>query len=129
MDLLIDTHAVIWFITEDPKLPKKTRQLLADVNNKCFVSIASFWEIAIKNSLGRLDLNSDLINIFRIIEETGFELLPVTLNHILFNSKLNFYHQDPFDRMIIAQAFEEQLIIVTKDEKFAGYEVALIWDN
>jgi len=74
-----------------------------------------------------MDLRSDLTNIFRVIEETGFELLPVTLNHILFNAKLHFYHQDPFDRMIIAQAFEEQLVILTKDEKFTGYQVPIIW--
>jgi PIN domain nuclease of toxin-antitoxin system len=86
MKLLIDTHAVIWFITEDKKLPEKTRRIIENIDNNCYVSIASYWEIAIKQSLGRLDLNSDLEKIFRIIEETGFEVLPITVNQILENA-------------------------------------------
>ena len=70
MDLLIDTHAVIWFITDDSKLSQKTKQIIENIENKCFVSIATYWEIAIKYSLGRLDLNSELKRIFQIIEKT-----------------------------------------------------------
>ena len=129
MKLLIDTHAVIWFITEDKKLPEKTRRIIENIDNNCYVSIASYWEIAIKQSLGRLDLNSDLEKIFRIIEETGFEVLPITVNQILENAKLNFHHQDPFDRIIIAQAIFENLSIVTKDEQFRNYKVPLVWEK
>lgn len=129
MKLLIDTHAVIWFITEDKKLPEKTRRIIENIDNNCYVSIASYWEIAIKQSLGRLDLNSDLEKIFRIIEETGFEVLPITVNQILENAKLNFNHQDPFDRIIIAQAIYENLSIVTKDEQFRNYKVPLVWEK
>ncbi|MBW6481003.1 MAG: type II toxin-antitoxin system VapC family toxin [Bacteroidales bacterium] len=129
MKLLIDTHAVIWFITEDKKLPEKTRRIIENIDNNCYVSIASYWEIAIKQSLGRLDLNSDLEKIFRIIEETGFEVLPITVNQILENAKLNFHHQDPFDRIIIAQAIYENLSIVTKDEQFRNYKVPLVWEK
>ncbi len=129
MDLLIDTHAVIWFITEDKKLPPKTRQLIENTENDCFVSIATYWEIAIKHSLDRLDLNSDLERIFQIIEETGFEILPITVNQILKNAKLYFHHQDPFDRTIIAQAIRENLSIITKDEKFKNYQVPVIWEK
>ena len=109
MDLLIDTHAVIWFITEDKKLPLKTKQIIENIENNCFVSIATYWEIAIKHSLGRLDLNSGLERIFQIIEETGFEILPITINQILKNAKLEYHHHDPFDRIIIAQAIYENL--------------------
>jgi len=105
----------------------KTQQIIEDAANNCFVSIATLWEIAIKNSLGRLDLHADLDRIFQIIDETGFELLPITVNHILTNSNLKFHHQDPFDRIIIAQAIHENLIIITKDEKFDKYNAPLIW--
>jgi PIN domain nuclease of toxin-antitoxin system len=127
MDLLIDTHAVIWFITEDSKLPLKTKKIIENSENTCFVSIATYWEIAIKHSLGRLNLNSDLENIFRIIENTGFELLPITINQILINSGLEHHHHDPFDRIIISQAITEKLAIITKDRFFKEYNVKVIW--
>ncbi|MBW8333610.1 MAG: type II toxin-antitoxin system VapC family toxin [Prolixibacteraceae bacterium] len=129
MELLIDTHAVIWFITEDSLLPLKTKRVIENPDNTCFVSIASFWEIAIKQSIGRLNLFSDLEEIFRIIENTGFELLPITTNQILINAKLPLFHQDPFDRIIIAQAICENLQIVTKDGQFENYDVSLIWEK
>ena len=93
MDVLVDTHVVIWFITDDRKLPLNTKKILEDKDNKCFVSLATFWEIAIKYSLERLDLNASLEKIFQIIEDTEFELLPVTIAHVLKNSKLEFHHQ------------------------------------
>ena len=129
MDLLIDTHVLIWFITDDIKLPPKTRQIIENIENDCFVSIATYWEIAIKHSLGRLDLNSGLENIFQIIEETGFETLPITVNQILNNARLEFHHKNPFDRIIIAQAISENLSLITKDEQFKEYKVSLIWEK
>ena len=129
MDLLIDTHAVIWFITEDSKLPLKTKKIIENSENNCYVSIATYWEIAIKHSLGRLNLDSDLENIFQIIEKTGFEILPITTNQILINAGLPHHHQDPFDRIIIAQAIIEDLKIVTKDGQFENYQVSLVWDK
>lgn len=127
MDVLVDTHAVIWFITDDKKLPLNTKKILEDKDNKCFVSLATFWEIAIKYSLERLDLNASLEKIFQIIEDTEFELLPVTIAHVLKNSKLEFHHQDPFDRIIIAQAMIENLSVVSKDGQFKKYGIPLIW--
>ncbi|RLD54386.1 MAG: PIN domain nuclease [Bacteroidetes bacterium] len=127
MDLLIDTHTLIWFITDNDKLPNKTKQLIENRRNTCYVSIASYWEIAIKHSLGRLFLESDLEEIFGIIENTGFELLPITTNHILKNASLEFHHQDPFDRVIIAQAFIENLTIVSKDKQFKKYNAPIFW--
>ena len=129
MDLLIDTHTVIWFITEDAKLPLKTKKIIENSENNCFVSIATFWEIAIKHSLGRLNLDSNLENIFQIIEKTGFEILPITPNQILINAGLPYHHQDPFDRIIIAQAILENLKIVSKDGQFENYHVSLIWEK
>lgn len=82
-----------------------------------------------KNSLGRLDLKRPLAEIFTIIDESGFELLPIDINHILTNAGLAFHHYDPFDRLIIAQGITENLQIVTKDEKFELYPISLIWER
>jgi PIN domain nuclease of toxin-antitoxin system len=129
MNLLIDTHALIWFITDNDKLPLKTKQIIENKENNCYVSIATYWEIGIKNSIGRLDLNSDLKTIFQIIEETGFEALPITTNQILRNANLEFYHQDPFDRIIIAQSLVEKMTIITKDSQFENYNIPIIWEK
>jgi PIN domain nuclease of toxin-antitoxin system len=110
-------------------LPLKTKLLIENNENNCFVSIASYWEIAIKHSLGRLDLNAPLETIFKIIDDTGFEILPITTNNLLKNADLEFHHQDPFDRIIIAQAIQESMTIVTKDEKFKMYKANLIWNK
>jgi PIN domain nuclease of toxin-antitoxin system len=129
MNFLVDTHVLIWFITDDIKLPIKTKQIIENKENSLYVSIASYWEIAIKNSIGRLDLNSDLEAIFKVIEESGFETLPLTTSHILQNSTLEFHHQDPFDRIIIAQSLVENMTIITKDRQFEKYNVPIIWEK
>ncbi len=127
MNLLVDTHALIWFITDDAKLPNTLRQIMEDPQNDCFVSIATYWEIGIKHSIGRLDLKADLEAIFQIIEETGFETLPITVSQILQNTKLEFFHQDPFDRIIISQSITEKMTVITKDNQFKQYGIPMIW--
>ncbi|MCD4694942.1 MAG: type II toxin-antitoxin system VapC family toxin [Bacteroidales bacterium] len=129
MDLLVDTHAIIWFITDSGKLPINSKKIIKDTKNNCYVSLATYWEIGIKHSLGRLDLKTDLESIFNLIEDTGFELLPITTNHILKNADLEFHHQDPFDRIIIAQAIIENLTIVSKDNQFDKYKIKLVWEK
>lgn len=126
MDLLLDTHIVIWFITNDHKLPKSIKNIIEESGNKCFVSIASYWEISIKYSLGRLNLNSSIDEIFKIIEESGFDTLPVTLNHILRLSSLEHHHNDPFDRLIISQSITENLRVVSMDNYFPSYKIQLV---
>lgn len=92
MNLLIDTHALIWFITDSDKLPRRTKERIENKDNVCFVSISSYWEMGIKHAIGRLELTSDLENIFRIIDLSGFIVLPITVRHILLNARLAFYH-------------------------------------
>ena len=129
MNLLVDTHALIWFITDNNKLPINTKKFIESKDNDCYVSIATFWEIGIKNSIGRLDLNSDLQKIFQIIEESGFDILPITTSHLLQNADLELYHQDPFDRIIIAQAIVEKMTIITKDTQFKNYNIPIVWER
>jgi len=83
--------------------------------------------MVIKFSIGRLDLSTDLKTIFQIIDDTGFVVLPITSNHVLKNITLAFHHQDPFDRMIIAQALSDELTIISKDGLFEKYEVPVLW--
>ncbi|MGQ7855695.1 type II toxin-antitoxin system VapC family toxin [Pedobacter sp. WC2501] len=126
MNLLLDTHIVIWFITNNGKLSKKIKNIIEDSNNRCFISIVSYWELSIKYSLGRLDLNSTIEEIFNIIEKSGFDILPITLNHIIQLSKLEHFNNDPFDRLIISQSIIENLHLVSNDNYFPAYNVQLI---
>lgn len=126
MNILIDTHIVIWFITNDTKLPKRLKRIIEDPNNKCFVSIATYWELSIKYSLGRLNLNSSIEEFFNIIKASGFDILPITLNHILQLTTLEHHHNDPFDRLIIAQSISENLSVVNVDNYFKAYKIQMV---
>ena len=127
MNLLLDTHTTIWFITEDKTLPTHLKGLIEDGDNTCFVSVVSLWEMGIKHSLGKLDLKVDLRRIFELTGQSGLTILPITTNHILINTTLEFYHRDPFDRLIIAQAKSEGLTVVSRDREFRDYDIELIW--
>jgi PIN domain nuclease of toxin-antitoxin system len=128
MNLLLDTHTAIWFITDNKNLPENSKALILDIHNQCFLSIASLWEIGIKYSLGRLTLHTELHQIFEIFIESGFSILPIEPEHIVENSKLKFYHRDPFDRLIISQAIIECYTIISRDKLFKHYDVNLLWD-
>jgi len=129
MNVLLDTHAVIWFITEDNHLPIRTKGLIEDTTNTCFVSIASLWELGIKHSLGKLELITDIKKLFELIEQSGLTILPITASHILANTILPFHHRDPFDRLIIAQAKSEGLKLISKDRQLNVYEIDMIWNE
>jgi PIN domain nuclease of toxin-antitoxin system len=124
---LLDTHSLIWFLTDDPHLPKKVKSLIENLDNSCVVSSASLWEIAIKHSLNKIQLKHSLDVLFEIIQQSQIEVITITDNHILASSKLPFHHRDPFDRMIIAQAITENFTIITKDNFFKSYKVKLAW--
>jgi len=127
MDLLVDTHAIIWFITDDSRLPNASKALIEDKRNTCFASLVSFWEMGIKYSLGRLDFKTDLSEIFSLIEQSGFTILAISQKHVLKIIDLPFHHRDPFDRLLIAQAQYENLTILTKDQWYKSYNVKEIW--
>lgn len=129
MNVLVDTHAAIWFITDDKKLPEFAKQIIQDYQNNCFVSIATLWEMGIKHSLGKLKLETELEKIFEFFPESGFLFLPITPEHILTNVSLPFHHRDPFDRLIVAQAKREGYSLLSKDSEFEKYDVNLIWDD
>lgn len=123
MRLLLDTHALLWWLADDPTLSPRSRQAIADQRNVVLVSAASAWEIAIKRALGRLDAPEDLA---RALEESGLQPLPITVEHAVAAGTLPAHHADPFDRMLVAQAQLESLVVVTRDERIGLYEVSVL---
>ncbi|MGF1480847.1 MAG: type II toxin-antitoxin system VapC family toxin [Cyanophyceae cyanobacterium] len=122
MKLLLDTHVLLWWLANKP-ISELAQQSIANLNHLIFVSAASAWEIAIKKSIGKLKTPDDLT---QQIENNDFLPLPMTLDRALAVGKLPWHHKDFFDRMIIAQAQEEGMQIVTRDRKFTPYSVSTI---
>lgn len=127
MDLLLDTHSLIWFLDGDNKLSDKVKIAIEDSNNTKAVSIASVWEIAIKISLDKFRFEKGLKHFLSMIEDNGFVILPITFEHALFLSTLEFIHRDPFDRLLIAQCKVDNLVLATKDDNIKKYNVKTIW--
>ena len=123
MQLLLDTHALIWWLSNDPTLSVKAKDAIANPDNIVFVSAASAWEISIKKSLGKLQAPNDLN---AQIKKKKFTPISISIDHALTVEQLPLHHQDPFDRILIAQAAYEKLTIITRDRKFNAYEVNTI---
>ena len=120
MRLLLDTNALIWGLRNDPTLNSQAREAMHDPSNEVFVSVASAWEIAIKSSTGKLEAPD---NLAEQIEGAGFMQLLATFEHAELAGRLPLHHRDPFDRMLVAQAQVEDLVLVTRDGDIARYEV------
>ena len=122
MRLLLDTHALLWWLADDGLAPQ-AREAIADPENLVVVSAASAWEISIKKALGKLAAPDDLE---QQVHAGGFRPLAVSIAHGVAAGELARHHDDPFDRMLIAQASAEGLVIVTRDKRFEDYGVALL---
>ena len=124
MKLLLDTHVFLWYEAADPKLTNKAKTAIQNPKNKKFLSIASFWEIVIKNSIGKLQLHTSFETLYSL---TGYQNLNISFSHLEKLRKLEYHHKDPFDRLIIAQALVEKMQVVSIDENFDKYEIQRIW--
>jgi PIN domain nuclease of toxin-antitoxin system len=124
--VLLDTHAILWFMLEDSNLSNRATSILSDPTNLCLFSPASHWEIAIKISIGKYNLSGDFENLWRDVLEQ-FNALPIVPRHTAKLISLPFHHKDPFDRLIIAQALTEQVPLVSSDPRFNAYGVERIW--
>jgi PIN domain nuclease of toxin-antitoxin system len=124
--ILLDTHAFIWLVEDDANLPVSLRNLIENTNN-VFVSIASFWEISIKIQIGKLTLQSNFNDMESSFESTRFKLLPISLKDTIQVSNLPLYHRDPFDRILVAQAMNHSLAIVSRDVAFDAYAIQRVW--
>lgn len=128
MRILLDTHAFLWWVTDDEQLSRRARRLLGDGRNEILFSAASAWEISIKSSLGRVTLPDDAERyIAAQLEQNAFGVLPVRLHHALRVATLPALHRDPFDRMLVAQALVEELAILSRDVRLGGYSVRVLW--
>jgi PIN domain nuclease of toxin-antitoxin system len=125
---LLDTHVLLWWLFDDPKLSNPAREVIRAPKNIIFVSSASGWEIATKSRLGKLPHAGDIINnLPSLLHKARIKVLSITMAHALAAGALPGPHRDPFDRMLIAQGQLEQLPIVTSDRAFKKYAVELIW--
>jgi PIN domain nuclease of toxin-antitoxin system len=122
--LLVDTHALLWWLTDDPALSAPARAAIADPANEPLVSTACVWEIAIKRSLGKLSAPDDLPE---RISDAGFAWLPISAEHAWRVRDLPNHHHDPFDRVLVAQAQIEHVPIITADSQFGEYGVDVRW--
>lgn len=128
MRVLLDTHAFLWWIIDDPRLSAPARALMQDPKNTLLLSAVSGWEIAIKANLGRLTLPKDARRfVLEQVAANGIEVLPVHMTHALEVFELPGLHRDPFDRLLIAQARVERLAIVTGDVQLSLYDVRTLW--
>lgn len=128
MSLLLDTHALLWFLLDDPRLSTAASRAIVDHPEPVLVSPASLWEIAIKISLGKYELPMPYAEFWdQQLTANEFRLLPITLVHTARVVSLPFHHRDPFDRLLIAQALAEDISIVSGDGAFDTYGVARIW--
>ncbi|MFA7608158.1 MAG: type II toxin-antitoxin system VapC family toxin [Rhodocyclaceae bacterium] len=126
MNVLLDTHVALWAITDSPKLPQKARDLIQSPKTNVWISTASVWEIAIKHSLGRGDMpvsSQDAVHYFR---ESGYRFLAIEPEHVVAVEELAPHHQDPFDRILVAQALAEPMRLITRDPLVALYSDTII---
>ena len=126
--VLLDTHALLWWLFDDPKLSRKARRAIADPDTEALVSSASAWEIATKHRLGKLPEAGDVVTKLPAYLRAGrFNELPISVAHALQAGRLPGPHRDPFDRMLISQAAAESLPVVTNDPIFRDYGTQVLW--
>lgn len=124
MRYFLDTHTLLWWRQNDPRLPRKWDEIFTARENEILFSTISLWEIAIKRATGKLQLEGDLADFARTLEsDHGFRHLPLEVTDILRLEKLPTHHRDPFDRLLISQAIEQGAVAVTDDPKWANYPV------
>lgn len=128
MRVLLDTHALLWWLSDDAALPRTARKIIADTKNTVLVSAASAWEIAIKVRLGKLPTAANLVSDFcGQVEREGFDLLVISADDGIRGGLLPGPHKDPFDRMLIAQALAQNLPVITNERAFEASGVRRLW--
>jgi PIN domain nuclease of toxin-antitoxin system len=128
MKVLLDTHTFIWLYTTPEKLSKTAMEICQDTDNQLYLSMASLWEMQIKVQLGKLKLKISLADMLTVQQqENDLNVLNIALAHIYQLQALPFHHNDPFDRLIIAQSVLENMTLISVDEKFKAYDVSVLW--
>ena len=128
MRYLLDTHAFLWWIVDDPRLSAPAAAIIRDPGNEIWFSAASAWEIAIKARLGRITFEDDPVEFIpQQVAAGGFRDLPIRSDHALHASRLAPLHRDPFDRILAAQALVEKMALLTADQRMPRYGVQVVW--
>ena len=127
MKYLLDTHILLWFITNSPELKGEVREIIINPDNEIYLSVVSEWELVIKSNIGKLKLKSDFHAFAKLINELGIISIAINREHLECYETLPLLHRDPFDRMLIAQAKTEKLTVITHDQNFKGYKIKLLW--
>lgn len=128
MKLLLDTNAFLFWGDDSPSLTSRARRAIETRENTCFVSLVTAWELAIKASIGKIRLAKPVRQFFiELVSANGFDVLPIELAHVSAVEKLPFHHKDPFDRLLAAQAIEENLTVVSADGIFKKYGAKRLW--
>lgn len=126
-EYLLDTHALIWLLEENKSLSTNALQVIESFSVKCYVSIASLWEMTIKSNLGKLQLPYDFGELSNALYLYRIQALQIRMNHLQTLQSLPLHHRDPFDRMLIAQAISNNFTLISKDPLFNNYPVKLLW--
>jgi PIN domain nuclease of toxin-antitoxin system len=125
--LLLDTHVLLWWMDDNPRISGRSRSLISHADT-VLVSVASVWEIAIKAGLGQLEVPPDLRRyLLRQLARNEFELLPVLFEHAVAVRDLPLHHRDPFDRLLIAQSLTERLALISHDARMKAYAIEVLW--
>ena len=128
MNVLLDTHAFLWFDSGDKQLSNQARSLIENTENTNYVSMASIWEIAIKLNIGKLELSRPFEDFLtESLDGNGFEVLPIKREHSIRLVSMPLHHRDPFDRMLVAQSLSENMPIISVDLVFDEYGVNRLW--
>jgi PIN domain nuclease of toxin-antitoxin system len=122
--VLLDTHALLWWVTDDPRLSDSARRAMT--SSPVVVSVVSLWEVEIKRTLGRIEVDTRQL-LHEITQTEGFTVLDVRPTHVLTLGDLPLLHKDPFDRMLVAQALRDRLVILSRDEALERYGADVLW--
>jgi PIN domain nuclease of toxin-antitoxin system len=125
---LLDTHVLIWFIQGDINLGDRIRSVIADDSNILYFSVVSVWEIVIKIGIGKLKIDYEVEEIYDLLEQLKIEVIQISSSDLAEYLKLPLHHRDPFDRLLIAQAIDRSLALVSADEIFEAYPVQRLWN-
>jgi len=126
--VLLDTHTLLWMLRDSPELSPQARALAANLSNEVLLSVASAWELAIKQALGKLDLGLPFREFTdRAVKVARLSLMPITIEHLSRVASLPLHHRDPFDRLLFAQALTEGVPILSRDDRLDAYGVKRTW--
>jgi PIN domain nuclease of toxin-antitoxin system len=128
MRILLDTHAFLWVITDDPRLSKTAADAFLDEDNQILLSVTSVWEMAIKAAVGKLELDVPLDELVHTqLRTLGIQLQSIELAHVLGVRAMPFHHRDPFDRLLVSQALAEGLVLMSRDPALDAYGITRLW--